>query len=147
MTTKERIVDGEAIIAENNNLLQNIELIEANYDHEKAVRLLLSLQKTSTQKLNASISEKLKKLKKDYIKEFEIASAECNVNIEKLIDACNKIVWEKKVIKGIREAISQLIQSYATDKHKMSQEDKNTIYFTLKQHWGIFNRANLSIPQ
>ena len=146
MTTKERIADGEAIIAENNNLLENIELIEANYDHEIAVRLLLSLQKTATQKLNASISEKLKKLKKDYVSEFEIASAECNANMERLIDACNKIVWEKKGIPAIREAMPPLINDYAANKHKMSQEDKNTIYFTLKQHFEVLNsRANPTI--
>lgn len=144
MTKKEMIADGESTLAENIRLVESIELIEKNYDHEKAVRLLLSMHKDGLLARNRTIESKLPKLKADYIKEFEFQSSECNSNMDRLIDACNSLILAKRGIPAILELLPPLIKRYADEKHKISQEEKNMVYFELKQHWTILIKSPAS---
>ena len=79
---------------------------------------------------------RLNKLKehrqKTVIPEFEKLSAECNMQMDKIIEKAKRYIGKEPLF--ITNSINELVNKYNVEKDRMEQEEKNGIYVRLVQH-------------
>ena len=69
---------------------------------------------------------------KKAIPEFEKLSAECNMQMDKIIEKARRYVGKEPLF--ITNSINELVNKYQVEKDTMEQEEKNGIYIRLIQH-------------
>ena len=132
MTSKQKIEEGEKLFAEYDGILTGINEMQSAFDLEKAITLLLKVEKIKIAERREKIKERLDEKKKEYLEEFEKLSQECNLQMNNLV-AQAKTYFGKEPI-GISAQMEDLVKKYEEKKSDIEQEEKNFIYEELKGH-------------
>ena len=139
MSLKQNIDHGEALLKNYSDTLTTLEDIEKNYDNEKAVRFLISIQKIEFEDRVANVKKRLAKIQKEYIFQFEKDSAEANSGLEPIIEAAKKYVGQEPL--SITNLLLPLIKYHFENKDNFSQEERNDLYFKMKGHINFLKKT------
>lgn len=132
MNTNPEINFGINLIEQQKQNLQKIKsFLQTPYSPE-AVKFLLELENDRIEQQINENEKRLKNLKLKTILQFEQDSAICNMNIDGLINDCEKFIGKEPL--AITEKLEPLINDYHDD---LEQYQKNDIFaklnFLLKQ--------------
>lgn len=141
MRTRELIKEGDARLKAYGDFLDTIDLLKQNRDDKKAVEFLLDMRRLDFEEKIRNTKSKLEQYKKEYVKEFEITSAECNSKMEYLVEASSK--WIDKDPVGVTVKIKPLVDKYKDRGiwKGFTQEQKNDVYMELKGHYNFLTKV------
>lgn len=125
--TKQNILTGEKLLAQKQGFLDRA---NAYTDNEPVgVRLLVDMKKVELEEQVATITQRLEKLRKQYIVEFEAESKEANEKMGTAIMLGKRIDGKEPV--AISGKVQELIEEVKTCE---DQERKNDIFYELQGH-------------
>ena len=139
MSLKQSIEHGEALLKNYGDTLSTLVDIEKNYDNEKAVRFLISIQKIEFEDRAENVKKRLAKIRKEYIFQFEKDSAEANVGLWAIVVVAKKYIGQEP--RTITDLLAPLIKYYYDNKDNFSQEERNDLYFKLKGHINFLKKT------
>lgn len=105
-------------------LLKEGETLDINFICEILLKDFIERKKARLNKLKEHRLQKA-------IPEFEKLSAECNQNIDKIVERAKKHIGKEPF--AITKDINELVNNYQVEEN-MIQEEKNRIYVRLNQH-------------
>lgn len=132
MTLKEQLIQGNAILQSCKDMLTKITELEQNKNDKATLEFLLDIQKLEFEDRVKNTEARLEQIKKQFLIEFELQSAEANSKIEVVIFDAQKYIGKEP--KNITDKIQPLIDMWDASKPYMEQEKKNDLYFELKAH-------------
>ena len=145
MTLKEEIEKGSDKIRHYKRLVEKLledqKKIKSLVDEEDPIALsILSLQDIKIAEYHDKtfwMENRVAQAEKEHLAQFEIQSAECNAQMPRMIELARKKIDCNPL--EITSLFPELINKYESSADTISQEDKNNIYFALKQHIHIIN--------
>lgn len=132
MTPKQKIEEGEKLLSEYEGILTGINEVQEKFDMEKALSVVIRIDKIKITERRDKIKERLDEKKKEYLEEFEKLSQECNLQMNNMV-AQAKTYFGKEPA-GISAQMQDLVKKYEEKKSDIEQEEKNSIYEELKGH-------------
>ena len=134
MKLSQQINDGERLLNIYQKRIDDIDnglIDDQNAPNAKAIRFLLNSEKENLGEKMTNISNRLKKLYRDYELQMDQISAECNANMDKTIEIAKRFYGKDPA--AVTEKLKPLIDEYERF-DVIDQERKNDIYTELKQH-------------
>lgn len=133
MTTKESIQAGEELLKRYQSI---VDASEGKYSIapmtiEDKINILLAIEKDKLVERIKTISGRLVPLKKQYLLEFEMESAEANLRAESIVSQLRGFFGKEP--KVITEQVENEINNHNL-KENLSQEERNEFYGRMKGH-------------
>lgn len=137
MTTKQRIETNKAKLKQLTNEVDTISILIKNKDEKKAIDFLLEKRKEEIEARISAGENENAYLEKQYEKEYELLSAEANMNLEKLVNRAQS--WVGKDPVGITSKLLPLIEAF---KGGISdQQTRNDVYTELLGHMNFLTNT------